>query len=330
MSTSIKEMMTGTFIFCFILFMYLHILFHYKTSNDLEIYEVDQISKEKLEEICDLRQPVIFDGEEIGEKMCYLTSRNSLLQTFPIFEVKIKNTRDKDPGINIPLSLQNADKLFKQDTTQCFYSEGNQDYLFETGIKKHITSYDEFLRPYFISNSNYDFIIGSDEIETPFKYEVNYRNYFLVTQGKVSIKLTPPKNTKYLYPKDDYENFEFTSPINPWKPEDKYKNDFEKMKCLEVILTPGRFIYIPAYWWYSFKLGKNSSISSFKYRTYMNNLAILPRIGLYTLQNQNIDRKIVKQMDIEVLNKINMENEEITNGSVSELIDIGKKEQIIV
>ena len=32
-----------------------------KTSNDLEVYELSQLSKERLEEICDLRQPVIFN-----------------------------------------------------------------------------------------------------------------------------------------------------------------------------------------------------------------------------------------------------------------------------
>ena len=48
-------------IFCVVLFIYLHIHFHLKTSNDLEVYEIDQPSKDKLEEVCDLRQPVLFD-----------------------------------------------------------------------------------------------------------------------------------------------------------------------------------------------------------------------------------------------------------------------------
>ena len=47
-------------LFCLVLFLYLHIQFHLKTSNDLELYEIDYPSKEKLEEICDLRQPLIF------------------------------------------------------------------------------------------------------------------------------------------------------------------------------------------------------------------------------------------------------------------------------
>ena len=48
------------FIFCLILFIYLHIQYHLKTSNDLEIYEIEQPSKQKFEEICDIRQPTIF------------------------------------------------------------------------------------------------------------------------------------------------------------------------------------------------------------------------------------------------------------------------------
>jgi len=36
-------------------------IFYLKTSNDLEVYEIFQPSKEKLEEVCDMRQPVIFD-----------------------------------------------------------------------------------------------------------------------------------------------------------------------------------------------------------------------------------------------------------------------------
>ena len=38
------------FVFCIVLFLYIHIFFHLKTSDDLEVYEIDQPSKEKLEE----------------------------------------------------------------------------------------------------------------------------------------------------------------------------------------------------------------------------------------------------------------------------------------
>ena len=46
-------------VFCVILFIYLHVHFHLKKVDDLEIYELCQPSKEKLEEVCDFRQPVV-------------------------------------------------------------------------------------------------------------------------------------------------------------------------------------------------------------------------------------------------------------------------------
>jgi hypothetical protein len=124
--------------------------------------------------------------------------------------------------------------------------------------------------------------------------------------------LSPPKSSKYLYPVNDYENFEFKSQINPWDPQAKFKADFDKIKCLEIVLTPGRFLYIPAYWWYTFKFEADTSVSCFKYRTYMNNIAIIPKIFMYALQNQNVERKIAKQIDLKYLKKQNEENNETT------------------
>jgi hypothetical protein len=65
----------------------------------------------------------------------------------------------------------------------------------------------------------------------------------------------------------------------------------DKIKCLEFTIMPGKILFIPANWWYSIKLNSSeTSISSFKYKTYMNNLAISPYLFMYGLQIQNIKR----------------------------------------
>jgi hypothetical protein len=153
-----------------------------------------------------------------------------------------------------------------------------------------------------VSNCNYDIMMGSHGIKTPFRYEINYRNFFLLTEGKAIIKLAPPQSSKYLYPERDYENFEFRSPVNPWNIQPQYTADFDKMKCLEVILTPGKTINIPAYWWYSIQFDKNTCIACFRYRTYMNNAAIVPHIALHALQLQNVKREVAKKHDIKEFN----------------------------
>ena len=306
------KIIIAMFVFCIILFFYLHIQFHLKTSDDLEIYEIDQASKDKMEEICDLRQPVLFDlpSVEDGEKIINTTNKQFLLDNYPVFEIKIRDNNDSnvESDMCVPLPLHVATKLFGEDTNSTYFSEGNMDFLQETGAVKNMSYNDEFLRPSLVSNCYYDVLMGSTNVETPFRYDLNYRNYYMVTQGSIKVKLSPPKSSKYLYPINDYENFEFKSPVNPWDPQTKYRADFDKIKCLEIVLTPGRFLYIPAYWWYTFKFEENTSVSCFKYRTYMNNIAISPKIFMYALQNQNVERKIAKQIDIKHLQKKNEDN----------------------
>jgi hypothetical protein len=311
MLSNFKEIIIGFFIFCIILFFYLHIQYQLKTSNELEIYEIDQASKDKLEEICDLRQPIIFEDFENGKKIIAGTNKQLLLDNYPVFEVKIRETNDYNIS-ELPLKLHVANKLFSEDKNAKYFSENNGDFLNETGAVKTMKYNDTFLRPFLVSNCNYDVMFASDNVETPLRYEINYRNYFIVTQGSVHIKLTPPNSSKYLYPIKDYENFEFRSPINPWKPQTNYKADFDKIKFLEIELTPNKFLFIPAYWWYSFKFSKNTSVSCFRYRTYMNNIAILPTIFMYALQNQNIERKIVKNLSV-VSTNIDTTNIDTTN-----------------
>ena len=327
------DIITGFFIFCVILFLYLHIQFHLKTGDDLEIYEIEQASKDRMEEICDLRQPVLFDCDEDINKIIQTTNKTALLDNYPVFEVKIRDHVKPDIPLSstedlyVPLPFHLACKLFQEDTNAKYFTENNQDFLTETGVIKNMTYNDEFLRPRLVSNCNYDIMFGSTNVETPFRYEMNYRNYFIVTEGSLLVKMAPPKSAKYLYPINDYENFEFRSQIDPWNPQQRFKADFDKVKCLEIVLTPGKFLFIPAYWWYTFKFNENTSVSCFRYRTYMNNVAISPSIAMYALQNQNVDRKIVKKIEINnknivVTDTTNISDIKVTDTDINNISDI--------
>jgi len=61
-------------------------------------------------------------------------------------------------------------------------------------------------------------------------------------------------------------------------------------------------LFIPAYWWYSIKFSNNASISCFNYRTYMNNVAVAPYIGMHALQIQNVKRNVVKKVSVDDIN----------------------------
>lgn len=294
-------------VFCIVLFLYLHIFFHMKTSDDLEIYEIEQPSKNKLEEICDLRQPVVFDfnNQRLNE-MCNI---NYINENYGAFDVKVRNLKNSDDEseLYIPVTLKAALELFKQDQEHKYLTEKNQDFLEETGLIKCYRYNDIFLRPYMVSTCDYDIVMSSQEARTQFKYDINYRNFYMVSQGKVRVKLAPPKSKKYLYQINDYENFEFKSPINPWNIQNEYKPDFDKIKCLELDIVPGKMLFIPAFWWYSFEILENTTLCSFKYRTYMNTLANTPLFIMKFLQSQNVKRNIAKKLE-----KTNNKSNEIT------------------
>ena len=279
-------------IFILVLFLYLHIFFHLKTSDDLEVYELSSLPKERLEEICDLRQPLTFHLDI--NKFERLTNEN-ILQNYPSFDIRLRDVskNNSDTELFLPIILTKGFTVLSEDNKQKFISEKNSDFLEETSLIKILKANDEFLRPSMLAITDYDYIRGSENSITPFRYELNYRNYLFLLNGKVKVKLSPPKSSKYLHQIKDYDNFEFRSPINVWNTQNEYQIDFDKIKCMEITLEPGKILFIPAYWWYSLKFeDKTSTVLSFKYTTYMNTVAIFPHIFTSFLQKQNIKHNI--------------------------------------
>lgn len=287
----------GIFVFIIVLFFYLHINHHLTKSNDLEVYTIEKPSKDKLDEICNLRQPIIFDyyNEEIANKgtLKYFNSKYSA------FDIKIRDITNNDDTseMYLPLVLREGINVFQNDNDKKYITENNYDFLEETGAIKVFSYNDMFLRPPLVSKCDYDFMSGTAESHTPLRYNLTYRNYFYVTQGSVNVKLIPPNAGKYLQEKKDYDNFEFKSPINPWNVQEKHRNEYEKVKALDVELKEGMILYVPPYWWYSIYYSKMSSICSFKYGTFMNTLSILPELSMYLLQGQNIKREIAPKIN---------------------------------
>jgi len=285
------------FVFFLVLFFYLHIHYQIKISNDLEVYTIDGPTKEKLEELCELRQPIIFDyhNNEIMEK----GKLSHLEESYGAFDIKLRkisDDEDESKQMYLPFLFKEAIELFQNGNNKCYISEKNDDFLKETGFIKVFKHNDSFLRPSFVSNCLYDFISGSVSCRTPLKYNLNYRNYLYVTSGRINIKLIPPSGGKYLNTIKDYENFEFRSSVDPWDTQPEYKKEFDKVKVLDVNLSPGQIIHIPAYWWYSIEFVELSCICNFQYRTYMNNIAILPHLFMSLLQKQNIKLDMAQKL----------------------------------
>jgi hypothetical protein len=300
--------------------MYLHIYYHLRVSNDLEVYEIELPSKDKLEEICDLRQPVIFEYQSMSQELMEKCNLLSVMENYGAFDIQLRNLeeQDKTTELYLPFILNETVELFKNDTQAKYITENNTGFLEETTLIKTFKYNDSFLRPHMVSKCNYDFLSASKNVCTPLRYNNSYRNFFYLTQGSVRVKLIPPMYSKYLYEEKDHLNYIFWSPLQVWNidSQPQYKNDFEKVKSLEVELKEGQILYIPAYWWYSIKFESISSICLFQYRTYMNTVAILPSLCIHTLQKMNVKRDVVdtyKEPKVEKPPENTIQNTEIEN-----------------
>lgn len=286
-------------VFTVVLFFYLHIQFHLKTSNDLEVYELDSPSKETLEEVCDLRQPARLSF--MPEQLCARLKRAG--ETYGAFDVKVRDCKaavDEDEDPYVPLRLDQAIPVMQTDKDGRYFTESNSDFLAETGLQKSFRAEDPFLRPYMVASCCYDYMVGSVGARTPLRHEVANRTYLIALAGKANIKLAPPKTARYLYPVKDYCNYEFRSPINPWDPQPQYQGDFDKVKCLDVALEPGSAFFLPAQWWYSVEFSEpGTQLAVCRYTTYMSTVATAPHLLLWALQTQNVKHRIAANIVVE-------------------------------
>jgi hypothetical protein len=278
---------------------------------------MDYLSNTQLQEVCAIKQPILFDfskqsnelitniNQHVFEKEVeydiklkdsndyFVSTPNTHEPTTPISPQKNQSTLPPPTVDYIVLPFESAMTLLKTDKKSHFFIENNEDFIDETGIRTMYEVIDENLKPYFTVQTKYDFIMGSKNTQTPLRYHTYYRQFFIVTNGRIHVKMTPWKSSKYVHPIKDYEAYEFKSPINVWKPQNQYLHDMDKIKFLEFDVPQGYVLYVPPYWWYSFKFSHENmtSVSAFTYNSPMNIVANSVDWAKYFIQQQNITKK---------------------------------------
>jgi hypothetical protein len=290
-------------IFLIVLFVYIHLTQQLKTGEDLEIYEMDYSSNTQLQEVCDVKQPVLFDYNHINPEFIENIQIDELLQTGS-HDVHIKTIQEYwESGDSIDfvgMPMQSAHNLIMSDTQSKFFSEENGDYIEDAGYQNSFATNDEFLKPTATLSTNYDLLFGSTNVTTPLRYHNDYRHFMCVHSGKISIKMTPYKNHKFLHVIKDYDNYEFRSAINVWNIQPQFKKDIEKVKFIDFDIHPGFVLYIPPFWFYSIKFVDDKTIaSSITYKTIMNYVATIPELARYYIQQTNIQKKVARTLELE-------------------------------
>lgn len=295
-------------IFVIVLFLYIHITAHYKKSEDLEIYEADYTSAKQLQEICDLKQPVLFDIKPIcPAELLDPPNLEEIEQAAEksAYEIHIKDTTDirNQPDIageSILLPFRSGYGLIESDQKSRFFSENNTEFVAD--VFPSMRDMDEFLKPAFVAQIKYDLLFGSDKSYTACRYHTEYEKFLLVKTGKIQVKMTPWKSRKYLNVEKDYANYEFRSQMDIWNPQDRFKRDIENIKFLEFEVMEGFVLYVPPFWFYSIRFmngdSKPAMVESYTYNSIMNVASNLPQWVMYYLQQSNTKTKVLPKKPV--------------------------------
>jgi hypothetical protein len=314
-------------LFLIILFLYIHIVHQYKRSEDLEIYEMDYSTNDHLQEVCDVKQPVLFEYQSVNPDFFNKITYDTLSEDqYSNIDIKVKDINDywnSDDAIDyVVLQYQTGTNLMRTDPKSKYFTENNEDFLEDSGLLKIMQSNDTNIKPGFTAISKYDICTASKETVTPLRYHTYNRHFLCVNTGKIRVKMTPWKTTKYLYQNKDFENYEFRSPVNVWKPQKKYMHEMDKIKFLEFEVVEGHMLFVPPYWWYSIQYTSevDSLVCTFTYSSVMNCISNLPDLTKYYLQQHNIKKRIAKTLELnEVPEKVEENTEEPVKDAPSQV-----------
>jgi hypothetical protein len=302
------------FVFLAVLFLYIHITAQWKTSEDLEIYEMDYLNNANLQEICAVKQPVLFELPHCVE--LYDRIQLSKMSKYDTYDLGVKDTRDyyratdessfptakgsSEPDFtsveSVSLPFHSAVRLMETDTNARYISESNAAFLEETGLANTVGGLDYYLKPTGNMYSQMDLWLGSKGATTPMRYHTNTNCFVVATGGKIRVKMTPWKSRKLLYPIKDYDQYEFRSPVNVWTPAEIHKHEIDKLRCLDFDVHAGYVLSIPPYWWYSIQYSTDPAtcVCAVSYNTIINSLAHINDWAMYYLQQSNITTKVSK------------------------------------
>ena len=266
-------------IFISVLIFYLHTYNHTITNNDREVLRELNVNRENITDLCSTKQPYVFTlHEELIPSIPYLFNKTLNPENKLYFKdlTLLENTY-------VPVTLDEGFSLLKKDKKSKYLSQNNNVLLEDTVFEMGYEQLDLSLKPIENIKCDRDIILGSNYVKTPLRYELSCRNFFYVMGSEVFVKLYPPSDLDKLDIIPDYEELEFTSPINVWDT----SFNIQDSPPVEISLKPGEGLSIPPYWMYSFCLTKKSQICKVQYKTFFNMVSILPYLGRQILQKHN-------------------------------------------
>jgi hypothetical protein len=251
-------------VFIVVLISYLHIQSHFRSSSGSDVFELDGIIEARIDDVLDLKQPVVFrtrTDATLEEEI----NLHALLHERPDTEVSVVDAAN---GTRVTASIGSFAKLQQAATDTHYYSDGNEDVI--QGLSKEtrarIASHHLLLVPPLACATRYDLLFGTDGGASAIRRHVAHRSYFTVTNGTVEAKLAHP---------NQLINTEFT--CTPDTVSDSMTSAATSVQNIpnakDVTLYKGQTLFVPPYWGVTFKFTKDAFVLAAKYSTYMTEVA---------------------------------------------------------
>jgi hypothetical protein len=284
-------------VFIVILFIYMHVMEQYKTSEKMQLYEMDYIDNRELQTACNLKQPIVFEFRPVFSEFFYRQSPKIYLEQMGMIDMRLKDTDDyrgaRGSIDSIGLSYRALYSLISSDTRAHYISEGNTEFVTDADLGSLYHRLDAYLKPpIYTCQTEYDILTGSHKATTPLRYHTHDRIFLCVIHGKLSVKMTPWKsrarfgsgaNNSIV---KDYENYEFRVPgETPWE------SNGLQTHYLEFRVLSGQIVFVPAYWFYTIRFDETDTVvAQIKYNSPINMLANARDIVSWYFQQKNIVR----------------------------------------
>lgn len=322
-------------VFCFLVVLYFQVVQQLRKGDEIEIYELDYSTNKALNDAAALKQPFIFRFSHIDGVLRKELQTERLATIYGGFETTLQESLPYESDhpishdsliLTMPppdtMPAKTAIRMLRTDKSARYFSDHNHEFVAETGLAKRFQEFDSLLRPPLCVRTSYDVWCGSAGAHTPLQYHMYERRFLYVTEGNITIKMTPWRSVKYMASYRDHAQFGFVSPLNVWAPQEEYLGGYEKMRFLEFSLEVGQMLYLPPFWHYSVRFRApattlvdgqcDSCVAVFDYCS-PTNLLIQSPYWAHSLATNYQRNSQLAQKNAQDNHPIDNENQKVTN-----------------
>jgi hypothetical protein len=192
--SNINNIILFVTVFCIVLFVYSHTCFELKQCHDHEIIHIEEPSKDDLEKIFQLKQPISFHTQIHNNY-----SLTNLVDQYPDYTIEYSNMDDVSFNINNNIVENTLLKniIYKlHDTSKHIKILNNCDFINRTILNtndfKNILNY---LKPFLTVKNKVKMFSGSNGLSTDVIMNEFSRSCVYITEGTIDIELYPPNYT---------------------------------------------------------------------------------------------------------------------------------------